>query len=179
MSTGGIKKVQDDFSDVMKKLLDRTNAPQAGFARIYKVYQRLQTERFTTENQSEGAQWIPLNDTYKRYKTRRYGGGPKRGGGAWKSWPGSGTKMLIGTGTLAGAVIGPGSPFDSAGTSAHRAIFTNTSMNIQVMQGTTNAEGKRFDYASDVNEKRPFMEFGDASILEMKEELTQFIFQGI
>lgn len=175
----GIKMVRDDFSDVMKTLLDRSKSPQAGFARIYKVYQRLQTERFMTENASEGSKWNELNDTYKKYKTKRYGGGPKRGGGTWKSFPGNGTKMLIGTGTLAGAVIGPGSPFDSAGTSAHRAIFSATSMSIQVAEGEPNAEGKTFDYASYVDEKRPFMAFGDASISEMKDELTKFIFQGI
>jgi hypothetical protein len=176
MSKGGIKVVRDDFSDTMKKMLDKANAPQAGFARIYKVYQKIQVERFQTENASQGSQWAPLNDTYKKYKTKRYGGGTKREGGNWKSWPGSGTKMLIGTGTLAGAVIGPGSPFNSSGVSAHRALFTKTSMEIRVGEGGTNAEGKKFDYASYVNEKRPFMEFDDKSIELMKEELIKFIF---
>jgi hypothetical protein len=174
--SNGLKKVKDDFSDTIKQMLDRTRAPQAGFARIHKVYQRLQTIRFQTENASEGGKWEPLQDVYRKYKLKRYGGGEKRDGDRWKSWPGSGTKTLIGTGTLAGAVIGPGAPFDSAGTSAHRALFTPTSMQIFIAEGASNAEGKPFDYAAFVNEERPFMEFGDASLNEMKQELVKFIF---
>lgn len=176
MSKGGLKVVRDDFNDTMKKMLDCANAPQAGFARIYKVYQKIQTERFQTENASQGAQWKPLNEVYKKYKPKRYGGGEKRSGGNWKSWPGGGTKMLIGTGTLAGAVIGPGSPFNSAGVSAHSALFLKSSMEIRVGEGGTNAEGKKFDYASSVNEERPFMEFDDKSLELMKQELIKFIF---
>jgi hypothetical protein len=171
----GLRKVQDDFSLTMNKMIDRTNSPQAGFARIYKIYQRLQTQRFMTENQSEGGQWDPLDGTYQKYKTKRYGGGPKRGGGTWKSWPGNGTKMLIGTGTLAGAVIGPGSPFNTAGISSHKVLFTKSSMEIRIEQGGTNAEGRPFNYAGSVDEKRPFMEFSDQSLDLMKEELTKFV----
>lgn len=176
---GGLIKVQDDFTLAMKAMLDRSKSPKAGFARIYKVYQRLQTKRFMTENSSEGEKWGALNSDYKKYKEKRYGGGPKRDGGTWKSWPGGGRKMLIGTGTLAGAVIGPGSPFDSSGISAHRALFTSSQMTISVETSGMNAEGKPFDYAEYVNDKRPFMEFSDASIEEMKKELTQFIFGGL
>ncbi len=170
----GIKRVKDDFAITMKEMLDKTRSPQAGFARIYQVYQRLQTERFKSENASEGERWQSLNPEYATYKKKRYGGGPKRSGGSWKSFPGNGNKTMIASGTLAGAVIGPGAPFQ--GTDKHRAMFTTDSMSIQVVEGGVNADGKPFEYASYADEIRPVMEFSDASLEEMKKELAEFIF---
>lgn len=174
----GLQLVRDDFSKTMNQMLTRSKSGQGALARIYPVYQRLQTNRFMTQNASEGATWEPLKPDYAKYKLKRYGGGPKRGGGVWKSWPGSGTKMLIGTGSLAGAAIGPGSPFDSAGISAHQVIFTSSSMTIRINQSGLNAEGKSFDYPFYVNQKRPFMKFSEKSLTEMKKELIKFILTG-
>lgn len=170
----GMTRVKDDFETTMKQMLDKSRAPQAGFARIYAVYQRLQTERFKSENASQGARWQSLNPEYAEYKKKRYGGGAKRSGGSWKTFPGNGNKMMVATGTLAGAVIGPGAPFQ--GTDKHRAMFTTNSMSVEVVEGGPNADGKPFEYASKANEVRPVMEFSEASLEEMKEELAKFVF---
>jgi hypothetical protein len=158
----GIKIVANDFEVTRQKMMDKANSAQGGFARIYKVYQRLQTERFKSENASEGEGWAPLTEKYRTQKTKRF-----------KSYPGSGTKMMIATGTLAGAVIGPGAPF--SGTEKHRALFSKTSMTIQIEESGTNAAGKKFDYAGFADEKRPIMEFSEDHLKEMKDELAQFI----
>lgn len=171
----GLTKVRDDFTATVEKMVSRASSFQAGAARIYKIYQKLQTERFMTEGASEGMQWSDLKPDYKEYKLKRYGGGVKRGGGNWRSWPGNGTKMLIGTSTLAGSVIGPGAPFVSTGISLHRAMFTKTSMVISVEQSGNNAEDKPFNYAGYVNEERKFMTFSEGSLQMMKDELSKYV----
>lgn len=152
-------------------------------ARAYPVYQQLQLERFQTENASEGDAWPALNDRYRLYKLRRYAGGTRRasktrGAGSWQSWPGAGTKMMIGTGWLAGAVIGPsqGNPF--SGTDRHRAIFTDRRMEISVVQSGKNGEGQEFNYPQYAAETRPFMTFGQNSMDRMAHEVSRFIIEG-
>lgn len=158
-----LKKVRDDFEETRKKMLDASNS-QGALARIYKVYQRFQTERFKTQNASEGRAWAPYKRAdYAEYKRKRF-----------KSYPGAGSKMLIATSTLAGAVIGRGDhPF--YGVDKHRAIFKKNSMEIFVDQTGENKAGKPFTYPSVVNEERPFMEFNEEHLNEMKEELAQFV----
>lgn len=171
-----LKKIRDGFSERIEGMLSRAKSPQGGFARVYSLYQKLQTERFKTEGSSEGTPWKALAPKYAAYKRRRYGGGPKRGGGNWRSYPGAGSKMMIATSTLAGAVIGPGSPFQ--GKSKHRAMFQSRAMIIRVEQTGANAEGKPFDYASHANESRPLMKFSKKSMSRMKKELAQFVLKG-
>lgn len=172
--TVGIKKVQDTLQDRLKEMMNRAKSTQGAGARLFALYQQLQIKRFMTENQSEGARWTPLNSTYAKYKVKRYGGGTRRGGkGSWGSWPGGGRKMLIGTSTLAGAVIGRGAPFE--GTDKNVQIYKPYSLQISVQTGGTNAEGKPFDYAETVAQKRPFMSFSTESINQMKEVLKKYL----
>lgn len=142
-------------------MLDKANMQGAG-ARIYPLYQKLQTQRFESENASEGAQWPSLSPEYAAYKLKKY-----------KSAPGGGNKMMIATSTLAGAVIGPGSPF--TGVANHIALFTKYSMRISVNMSGTNSDGKPFDYPQYVADVRPFMTFSDESRGLMKNELKKFI----
>ena len=181
MDSTGISLVSDPYSKWVKKTLDPNNM-QGGIARIYAMYQALQANRFQTENASEGSVWPDLNEDYKEYKLKRYGGGKKRPTKKdprtqWASWPGGGRKMLIGTGTLAGAVIGPskGNPFDQSGIFAHNVLFTSNSLMVTISSSGINAEGKPFNYPQYVNEKRPFMKFSSDSIDQMKQALSQFI----
>lgn len=177
----GIRQVRNDFDRWVKKTLSPENM-QGGLARVYAMYQKFQVQRFQTENASEGTLWPALNADYAAYKIKRYGGGPKRPTEKdprtqWASWPGGGRKMLIGTGTLAGAVVGPAkdNPFNANGISAHQAIFGKNTMTITISSSGLNAEGKPFFYPQYVNEKRPFMKFSDASLEKMKKELAKFI----
>lgn len=171
-----IKLKRDALTERLNGLLTRAKSTQAA-ARLYPLYQKIQTERFMTENASEGSPWPALKAEYAAYKLKRYGGAEikrgKRKGGTWGSWPGGGRKMLIGTSTLAGAVIGPGAPFE--GTDHHRAMFLPYSMQISVSTSGNNAEGKPFDYPEYVAEKRPFFEFSASSVSRLKNALQQYL----
>lgn len=162
-----IKVVQNDFKTTMDKMLDTSRAPKAGFARIYKLYQKFQTERFQTSGGSERplakSPWKSLTKEYADKKLKQF-----------KSYPGGGRKIGIATGTLAGAVIGPGAPF--SGTDKHRAQFTTKSMIIEVELSGKNAAGKPFNYGSYFDEERPLMEFNPKHLDQMQDELSKFIF---
>lgn len=172
--SSGITLKENAIEERLKGILTRAKSSQGAAARIFPLYQKLQTKRFQTENASEGKAWPKLSPTYANYKLKRYGGGSKRAGkGTWKSWPGSGSKMLIGTSTLAGAVIGRGSPFE--GTDKNVQIYKPYSLQISVTMSGNNAEGKPFDYPQYVAEKRPFMEFSHESIELMKTEMKKYL----
>lgn len=145
-------------------MVDRTG--KAAAARIYPLYQKLQTERFQSENASEGQKWKPIQKEYADYKLKKF-----------KSYPGGGRKTLIATSTLGGAVIGRDSPF-RGGVDKHVALFKKYSMQISVKQGGQNAAGKPFDYAGYVAEVRPYMKFSEKSMNLMKDELRKFIIGG-
>lgn len=197
--TAGIKKTSDGITPKLQALLLRAGNSSGALARAYPLYQKLQTERFMTENASEGSPWPALNPVYSKYKPKRYGGGirhkwvggqgvggtgfdkegrprPWEENGTWNSYPGGGTKMLLGTTQLAGAVIGPGAPF--FGTEQHRAMFTDSTMTILVSESGTNPDGQKFDYAHLVAEKRPFMMFGDSSIAQFRAVISKFMIWG-
>ncbi len=181
--SANMEVVQNDFEKWRIKALSADNMSGALARAVYPMYQQLQMNRFQTQNASEGASWQPLNETYRKYKLRRYGGGKKRPSKKnpateWKSWPGNGTKMLIGTGTLAGAVIGPGlqgNPFPPQGIAAHQRLITGKTMIITINESGANAENHPFVYAKYVNLKRNFMTFSDDSIAQMKQALIQFL----
>lgn len=169
-----IKKIQDKTEERLNGILSRAKSTQGAAARIFPLYQQLQTKRFETENQSEGKRWTPLNTTYAKYKLKRYGGGDKRGGkGRWTSWPGGGRKMLIGTSTLAGAVIGRGAPFE--GTDKNVQAYKPYSLKISVNVGGKNAEGKPFNYPEYVAQIRPFMSFSAESKNKMKQLMKKYL----
>jgi len=176
----GIRTTKDGITDFLQAMLGRATGAKAGFARgVYPLYQKLQMKRFQTKNASEGAPWDPLNPEYATYKLRRYGGGPrrksaKRPAGTWQSYPGGGTKMMMGTTMLAGAVIGPGGGV-LEGTGQHRALFTDDSMVISVEESGTNPDGTPFTYPHHAAEHRPFMTFSNDSITQMKAVLRSYI----
>lgn len=81
--------------------------------------------------------------------------------------------MLIGTSTLAGAVIGRGSPFE--GTDKNVQVYKPYSLQISVNTSGTNAEGKPFNYPGFVAQTRPFMKFSSDSIKRMKDTMKKYL----
>lgn len=160
-----MKLLEDALTSRLDGILNRAKSSQGAAARIYPLYQQLQTKRFSTQNASEGKAWAPLQSEYAKYKLKRYG-----------KYPGGGRKLLIATSTLAGAVIGPGSPFQ--GIDKHVALFKPYSLQISVQEGGNNAAGKPFNYPSFVANRRPFMDFSKESIEKMKSVLTKYLIGG-
>lgn len=177
MIKGSLSPIENQLQERLSKILDRGKSSQGAAARIFPLYQRLQTRRFETQNASEGSPWPSLNPKYAAYKLKRYGGGAKGRGkekeGVWQSWPGAGRKTLIGTSTLAGAVIGRGSSFE--GVDKNRQIYKPYSLQITVDTSGTNAEGKPFNYPQFVAKTRPFMEFSAASKEQMKTVMKSYL----
>lgn len=151
--------------DKLKALIARGDNTRAALASVYPVYQELQIERFKTENASEGGRWDSLEPSYQKQKLRRF-----------RSYPGSGNKIMVGTGMLAGAAIGPtdANPYP-VGIDKHRAIFTNKSMTVYVAQSGKNPEGRPFTYASFANEKRTFTKFSRRSTDRMREAIRSYV----
>jgi hypothetical protein len=163
MSDVKLTKTQDDLSKTLKEMTDRAGS-SGGFSRIYPIYQKYQLQRFQTKNASEGKPWPDYKRSdYAEYKKKRF-----------KSYPGSGSKMMIATSTLAGAVIGRG-PHSFYGVDKHRVLFKKNSMEVYVEESGNNAQGKPFTYPSAVAEERPFMEFSDSHLDEMREELAKYV----
>lgn len=114
---------------------------------IYEQYKEAQRDRWETEGASEGRPWPQLSQKYARQKLKRYA-----------TYPGSGRKLLIATGKLVDAVSGKDSTF-------HRKLVTNDKMIISVT----------VPYGSFVNERRPFMRMGEATIKKMRDGLIKYM----
>lgn len=182
----------DKITKKLEGMLTKSRSMQSFLTRvIYPMYQNMQMQRWQTEGGSEGMKWQPLSSLYAARKLIIYGGGPKYkwvGGhgegmpwasaGSWPTYPGSGTKMLIGKGRLASAVIGAKARDAgiTGGERFHRFKATNNSITISIDAGqrpTKKDPGSEyFKYA---NEKREFMKFSNSSIRKMKEEIRDYI----
>lgn len=155
--------VEKQFKEHLNGVLDPANLSGA-FARAYKVYQKIQTEKFKTQGASEGRSF-PKTDPVSPYG--------KRKARVFRSYPGSGKKSLIATGYFAGAVIGPGSPFDGA--EKHRAVFGKRRMTISIEQTGDNPDGQPFDYPEHLEDKYEAFSLSDDSM----DEIAEAVFENI
>jgi len=110
-----LKVTSSGASMKLETMLDRGRAMQSFLDRnIYRIYQNAQRDRWMTENSSQsgnGQKWEPLDSAYATRKRRIYA-----------SYEGGGTKMLVATGKLYKAVVGPGQ--------GQRKIVTNSKLYI-------------------------------------------------
>jgi|GEM_PF-7021294 len=142
-----IKKKADGIGKSFEQMLKNANGLSAYLNRVvYRQYQNFQRTRWMTENASEGDKWKPLSPAYKRWKHINL-----------PEYPGAGGKMLIAKGRLYQSAIGPGAD--------HRKIVTKNTIKISV---TT-------PYADYVAQVRPFMEFGRASIDDIKKGVKEYM----
>lgn len=155
---------------------------------VYPYYQEVQMERWMTEGKSQTDRWPALNEKYRKWKERRYGGGARYrwiggqgvGGtkfdsqgrprpweehGTWKLYPGAGRRMMVATGALANSVIGKGFGDQAKG---HYVLATNKALTI----------GTRIPYASHANDKRPFFRFKLAFHQKIRRAAEHYIRTG-
>ena len=134
----------------LETMLDRGRAMQSFLDRnIYRIYQNAQRDRWMTENSSQsgnGQKWEPLDSAYATRKRRIYA-----------SYEGGGTKMLVATGKLYKAVVGPGQ--------GQRKIVTNSKLYIS----TT------VPYAGHVDDARSFTSWSPAFRHKVMKAITDFI----
>lgn len=113
------------------------------------IYQRAQSQRWQTENQSEGQNWLPINATYRERKKVLF-----------KDYPGAGTKTLVATNKLVNAATGRGNGF--------LKMVTNKTLVLGV-------DDSYVPYAKYVAEVRPFMSFGKDTKQQFKRAIISFI----
>jgi len=146
-----LKTVSNGIQKNFEGMLKRENAMQSFFSRnIYAMYQNAQRKRWETENFSEGRGWEPLEPRYADWKRSKFA-----------AYEGSGTKMLIATGKLYKAVIGPGS--------GQKKVVTNKGITISIST----------PYAWPVDAVRPFTEWSEKTAHEMMKAISDFIFKNI
>lgn len=127
------KQLENNIEKDLLQMVRRSHNFRALFNRvIYPMFQKAQMARWSTENQSEGGRWEPLNPKYKELKLEKYKESP----------PYNGTKMLIATNRLIDSVIGPSAD--------HRKIVEPKRLIIATA----------VPYAKYVNAKRNFTDFG-------------------
>lgn len=146
-----ITLTNDGITRQLQGYINRANALEGYLNRVVvEQYRNIQRSRWMTENASEGDRWEALNPSYAARKRKAYA-----------RYEGSGTKMLIATGKLFKAVIGPGAGF--------RKITTPRSLTISV---------SGVDYAEYVDEARTFTTYSDKSVREIREGVARFVIRN-
>lgn len=150
MATGSVKITRNDVEMIYSKLLDLSRIPLAASARdLIPMYINAQVKRWESENSTETGQWIPLDAQYARYKTTRFA-----------SYPEAGERMLVATGDLLKAVTLQGGDRNQGVYLPEPGRF-----HVQIIS----------DYASYVDEKRSFSDFGDETIQAMANKVMEYL----
>lgn len=147
-----IQFVNKGIQERLEKMSKRTESMQGFLDRnVYRMYQNFQRTRWMTENDEVGnGRWHALNNKYAMYKKKKFA-----------SYEGNGTKMLIATGKLFKAVIGPGN--------GQRKVVTNKSLYISV----------NVPYAGYVNDVRSIGDWNTETMRKMKKAISNYAFFAI
>lgn len=146
-------KKQDGITQKLNSMCSRAKDVRAYLDTVVvQQYQKAQIKRWETENQSETGQWKELSSAYSQYKPRRFA-----------KYPGAGKVLMIATGKLVDAATMRGSGYTK--------MVTNYGMTIAMDTGS-------IPYAKYVANLRPFMSFGDSTISQMRQGLTNYIRSG-
>jgi hypothetical protein len=169
----------DAFDAKMQKIMSRARDLSSYFDTVvFRQYQNAQKKRFMTENASEGAPWAALNSKYAVGKLKMY-----------KRFPGGGRRMLIATNALSNAVTGSDPTLSrklaeprrlTIGIDAQAVADMREKLMGQVVSRRPSKKPKKDakTYAQWVNEKRPFMNFGATTRMQIRQGLRAFILSG-
>lgn len=156
-----LKSLGSEIEESLEKMVKRANKMEAYLNRVvYRKYQNFQAKRWMTENADVGT-WQRLDSKYEGRKKKKY-----------KSYPGSGQKMMIATTRLVGSVIGPGAggSFISikTGFQDHKKLVDSHKI---VIATTT-------PYAEYADELRSITEFPQSFYDDISKDLGEFLFEG-
>lgn len=151
MSTGQFLKLKRNAIQKRLEGLTKLEATTGAFLNrtIYPLYQRLQSERFKTENRSEGQRWKPVSRQTRERKL-------KDRARDRAAFPG-GDRILIHTGDLSRSVIG-------TSLEHHRKVVTGKKITVATTLG----------YAGFVAADRPFMKWGKDSRKEFRDRVRAY-----
>ena len=146
-----ITTVSKGITDKLNGMIDRTKSMQSFLETyIYRMYQNAENERWLTENQSEGPQWDQVGDNYAKWKRKKFA-----------AYEGAGTKLLIATGTMYHAVVGPAQ--------GQLKLVTNTKLYIST----------DVPYAGEVNKLRNFSRWSSDTYASFNRAIKDFIVHNI
>lgn len=147
----GITKVQDTVTDKLNNMMKTTSFfEQWVIKRFQPMFQKIQQKRWQSEGSSEGKQWDPINPRYAEWKKEKY-----------KDSFGHGEQLLIATGKLYKALT---LADDGAW---ERILLSNTIvLNFDV------------DYAAQVGEFRPILEFREDTIRKFRDDFKEWVRQA-
>ncbi len=141
---------------------------------ILQVYKNAQLKRFETENTSETGQWKPLStkplkpwwisnkeDRSAEVEAWESGGYAAAKRFIYKDYPGSGEKLMIGTGKTYKGLTGDVS-------SGFKKVVTTRSLVISLDDATV-------PYAKYAALERPFMSFGTDTIEKIQEMIREYM----
>lgn len=130
--------------------------------RFMRIYSNIQRERWQSQGGSEGQTWKPLNQKYSERKRQVY-----------KSYPGSGTKILIATGRLLSGILPEGERgmLSESYKDDFKSILHPSKPELTISTGAP--------YAKYVDETRPFMTLSDGSKEYIKDDFNQYLSEGL
>lgn len=161
---------EDGITNFLSGMLARVQDMSA-FLNRYAYPRLIQMQRHRWQTENDG-QWTALKPEYAKQKLKKY-----------ESFPGSGTKMLIGTGQLVNAVTGDDTTF-------HRKIVQGNTLTIAITAESSGSKsrakrGKRrglsiqetppFTYPGFVNEKRNFTDITPEAIQDINQALQKYV----
>lgn len=151
MAKASWTKVQTGIEQTLKGYLDRSKLVAGYLDRVvYKTYQNRQNQRWMTQGASELSVWKPLNPFYAERKKTLFA-----------AYDGGGTKMMIATGALRTAVVGPGK--------GHRKVINGNRIEIN---WTT-------PYAVYTEEQRPVNVWDHKQDKQMYDDLAKYLMKGL
>lgn len=160
MSETGVTVTHDGIRKSLEAMVERSKHVSTFLQKhTLPQYQKAQMQRWITENSSEGEAWAPISSTYRTYKRKRY-----------SSYEGSGDKLMIASGGLYRAATGRGDGMYK--------LITDDAFIVGIDLNATNPDGRRLDYAAYAAEKRPIMEFSDATLNLWKADIAAYITKG-
>jgi hypothetical protein len=147
-------KKQTGVTDNLKAMVGRAKDVRSYLDTVVvRQYQKAQLARWQTEGASEGMPWAPLTLPYAKYKAKKHAGDP-----------GDGKVLMIATGKLSEAAT-------LASMDAVLKVVTSTGITIGIDSGV-------LAYARYAGNMRPFMQFSDQTISDMRAGLKNYIKNG-
>lgn len=149
-----LESKQSGIEGKLTQMMNRARSMEAYLDRVlFRQYQKAQLARWQSENASEGETWAPLNETYRKWKRKKFA-----------SYPGGGNALMIRTGKLMQAATGQD-------TEGFYKIVTNRGIKIGINLS-------QIPYAGYASKHRPTMVFSEETLSAWRQGIKQFISKG-
>lgn len=148
----GLRMTEDGISIFLEGVKNRNSTMSSYLNRyLYPKYIAAQTERWITENASEGVQWMPITPKYAERKKTKFA-----------AYPGAGQALMVATSKLA---------YAAQGQKGALKIITDSSMTVGIDTSVV-------EYAAYPGVERPYMEFSPGTLQDMCDSVAKYWMTG-